>query len=76
MNVQVLQVQIGFDVLMDIPRIHLTFRSICKTLENDWNPGTWLLIWEWSVRAIQWIPTRHGLDGFQKIFASLYFGRT
>ena len=23
-----------------------------KKLKNDWNPGTWALIWEYSVRAI------------------------
>ena len=34
----------------------------CKNLRNDWNPG----IWEYSSRAIQWIPTWHGLDGFQR----------
>ena len=37
-----------------------------KKLNNDWNPGNWVLIWEYSVRAIQRIPTWHGLDGFQK----------
>ena len=35
--------------------------------ENDWNPGKLLLIWEHSVRAIHWIPTWQGLDGFQKV---------
>ena len=24
--------------------------------ENDCNPGKWVLIWEYSARAIQWIP--------------------
>ena len=38
----------------------------CKNLKNDWNPGKWVLIWEYSVRAIQWIPIWQGLDGFQK----------
>ena len=33
--------------------------------ENGWNPGTWVLIREYSARAIQWIPTWQGLDGFQ-----------
>ena len=37
-----------------------------NTLENDWNPGTWVLIRENSARAIQWVPTWQGLDGFQK----------
>ena len=37
-----------------------------KSLKNYWNPGKWVLIWENSARAIQWIPTRQGLDGFQK----------
>ena len=34
-----------------------------KKLENDWNPGTWVLIWEYSPKAIQWIPAQQGLDG-------------
>ena len=38
----------------------------CKKPENDWNPGIWVIIWEYSVRAIQWITTWQGLDGFQK----------
>ena len=41
-----------------------------KILEDNWNPGTWVLIWEYSLRAIQWIPTRQGLDGFQKCLLS------
>ena len=36
-----------------------------KTLKNYWNPGTWVLVWEHSARAIQWIPTWQGLGGFQ-----------
>ena len=35
-------------------------------LKNGWNPGTWVLIWEYSVRAILWIPTWQGSDGFQR----------
>ena len=42
-----------------------------KWLKNDWNPGTWELIWEYSARPIQWIPTWQGLDGFQKSFVLL-----
>ena len=38
----------------------------CKKPENDWNPGKWVLIWEYSTRAIQWIPIWQGLDGFLK----------
>ena len=37
-----------------------------KLKKNDWNSSTWVLIWECSARAIQWIPTWHSLDGFQK----------
>ena len=37
-----------------------------KNLENDWNPGTWVLIWEFSVRAFQWILTLQGFCGFLK----------
>ena len=38
----------------------------CKNLKNDWITAKWVLIWEYSVRAFQWIPTWQGLDGFQK----------
>ena len=31
-----------------------------KKQKNDWNPGKWVLVWEYSVRAIQWIPTWQG----------------
>ena len=37
-----------------------------KQLRNDWNPGILVLIWKYSARAIQWIPTWQGLDVFQK----------
>ena len=37
-----------------------------KKLRNDRSPGTWVLIWEYSSRAIQWIPTWQGLGVFQK----------
>ena len=39
-------------------------------MKNDWNPGTLVLIWECSVRAIRWIWKWLGLGGFQK---SLWF---
>ena len=29
-----------------------------------WLIGTWVLIWEYSARAIQYIPTWQGLDNF------------
>ena len=32
------------------------------------NPGIWLLIWDFSARAIQWVPTWQGLGGFHKSF--------
>ena len=41
-------------------------KSCKKAKKNDWNPDKWVLIWEYSVRAFQWIPTWQGLDGFQK----------
>ena len=37
-----------------------------KNLKTDWNPVKWVLIWEYLPRAIQWIPTWQGLDGFQQ----------
>ena len=33
------------------------YKKMQKIWKNYWNPGTWVLIWEYSVRAIQWIPT-------------------
>ena len=36
-----------------------------KNYRNDWNPGTWVLTWEYSVRVIQWKAAWQGLDGFQ-----------
>ena len=44
-----------------------------KISENDWNPGRWVLIWEHSSRAIQWIPTWQGLVGFQRCLRSCAF---
>ena len=35
-------------------------------MQNDWNPGIWVLIWECPTRAIHWIPIWQGLDVFQK----------
>ena len=43
-----------------------SIQNDAKNLKNDWNPGIWVLIWEHSTRAIQWIPTWQGLDGFLK----------
>ena len=37
------------------------------------NPCIWVLIWEHSSRAIQWIPTWQGLDGFQRFLRSCAF---
>ena len=37
----------------------------CKKVKNDWNPGKWVLIWEYSARAFLWVPTWQGLDDFQ-----------
>ena len=31
-----------------------------------WNPDIWVFIWGYWARAIPWIPTWQGLDGFQK----------
>ena len=44
----------------------LLIQNGTKMLKNDWNSGIWVLIWEYSVRAIQWIPTWQGFDGVQK----------
>ena len=39
-----------------------------KNLKNYWNPCIWVLIWEHSVRAIQWILTWLSLDSFQVFY--------
>ena len=31
-----------------------------KKVENYWNPGIWVFIWEYSVRGIWWIPSWYG----------------
>ena len=58
-------------IILDILTLMLvvvTFANTkwCKKAENDRIPGKWLLIWEYSSRAIKWIPTWQDLDGFQK----------
>ena len=46
-----------------------------KNLKIFWNPGTWVLIWQFSATAIQSLPTWQGRYGIQKAtFASLCFG--
>ena len=45
---------------------NLTNTKWCKNRKNDWNPGKWVLILEYSSRAFQWVPTLQGLDSFQK----------
>ena len=37
-----------------------------RRLKNYWNPGTWVLIWQYSARDFQWIATWQGLDDFRK----------
>ena len=45
---------------------NLAHTNGAKNLKNDRKPGTMVFIWEYLVRAIQWIPTWQGFDGFQK----------
>ena len=45
-------------------------RQSCKKAEKWRNPGKWVLIWECSERALQWISTWQGLDVFQKSLCS------
>ena len=40
---------------------YLTNTKWCKKMKNDRNPGKWVLIWENSASAFQWVPTRQGL---------------
>ena len=41
-------------------------QKYAKNLKNVWNHGLWVLIWEYSVRAIQWVATWQGSVVFQK----------
>ena len=43
-----------------------SIQNNAKILENCWNPGRWVLIWEHSARAFQWVPTQHSCDDFHK----------
>ena len=45
-------------------------------LKNVRNPGSWVLIWEYTARAIQWIPTGQGLDDFQNSLRSCALDET
>ena len=45
-------------------------RNDANNLENDWTPGTWVLIWEYSLRTFQWIPTWQGSDSFLRFLHS------
>ena len=38
-----------------------------KSKENLENPGIWVLIWEYSARAFEWIPNTIGLRWFKKM---------
>ena len=42
----------------------------CKKPENYWNPGKWVLIWEYSARPFKWIPRRQGFNVFSRILHS------
>ena len=46
------------------------YKMMQKKMKNDWKPGAWALIWEFSTRAIQWMPTWQGLVVFQKVLRS------
>ena len=52
-------------------RLIWPIQNDAQNLENDWNPGIWILLWESSVRASQWIPIWQGLDVFSLCFLVL-----
>ena len=39
-------------------------------LKNHWNHGIWVLVWEYSMRAIQWVPTWQGFSNFREYLRS------
>ena len=45
---------------------NLAKKMMQKKPEKSQKPWQMVLIWEYAVRAFQWIPTWQGLDGFQK----------
>ena len=51
------------------------YKMMQKTWKINWNPGEWVLIWEFSAIAIQWIPTWQGLNGFQKCLHPCALGK-
>ena len=44
----------------------LPIQNYAKTWKNYWNPCKWVLIWEYSAWAFQWILTWQGLDDIRK----------
>ena len=58
--------QYWYLITLSIPVANLPNTKLINKHENEWNPGTWILIWECSERAIQWIPTWQGSDDFQR----------
>ena len=59
---------IYFHFVLTLMLLVANFTNIkwCKKMKNDQNPRKWVLIWEYSKRAFQWVPTWHGLDVFQR----------
>ena len=51
-------------------------QNLKKTYKKGWNPVIWVLIWEYSARALQWIPTWQGLDDFQKSLCPCVLNRS
>ena len=52
---------------------NLANTKLCKEYTKK-TTDTWVLIWEYSAIAFQWIPIWQGLDGFQKSLHSCVFG--
>ena len=53
----------------------LLIQNDAKYLKNDWNPGTWVLICKYSVRAYLMNTNMTGFRCFSKIFASMFLGQ-
>ena len=52
------------------------YKNNTKKLKNDCNPGIWVLIWEYSLKKFQWIPTWQGIGGFEKSLCLCVLGES
>ena len=59
-----LKCQMAMSLTIMLPVANLANAKLSQNMNNNWNPGKLVLIWENFVRGIQLIPTWQGLYGF------------